>query len=502
MTIKKLGYVLVALGCAVIAFSFLVDILGIGNDGIQAAQILGILTGAFLFLAGVGLSIGNWDSDIHLKFDPRPRAKNVLDLPVVVWVLATFVAVYFLIFVSYVILNPGLQMNYITKYLPDAGRIGLDIRAVMRYIEEWLVLGQSPYATGFIAYPPLTLLLFAPLLLIGYPAYFQLITLLTLASYAITTLVIPLLLNQSNRISPILLVFVAGLFSYGLQFELERGQSNMISFALCLVSVYLFHRNPKLRFYSYILFSLAVQLKIYPAIFIVMFVDHWRDWKNNLSRLAGIGFFNFALLFVLGFGLFQEFLASTLQQQSQLATWNGTSIRSFVFVLANTGYHVFSQAVISAAGQYSRAIELSFLALFFLCFITIVLLAYIRRLSGLNASLLLACTVGALIIPTISNDYKLPLLMGPVAVLVSGWPVFQKFSKKIVSVFLLVVLLMAFWSTLYPFKIKPEIWHNSMPVLMLILIAVTVIDVLRGKAGKPDIVPEVENEGRVQAVHM
>lgn len=475
-----MGYGLIAMGGLAITFSLLVDLIGIGDDGIQAAQLLGILAGAFLVLAGIGLAIANLNNANNIAFDLRVLAMGVMNLPVIVWVLVTFVFIYFMLFVSYVFLNPGLQMNYLTRYLPDAGRIGLDLRAVMRYIEEWLVLKQSPYTTGFIAYPPLSLVLFAPLLLIGYPAYFKLISWITLTGYAIITLIIPLALNRSKSNSIILLMFVTGLFSYGLQFELERGQSNLIAFALCLVAIYLFHTYPRLRFFAYILFSLAVQLKIYPAIFIVMLVENWRDWKTNLMRMAGIGLFNFALLFVLGFDLFQDFLASTMQQQSQLATWNGSSIRSFVFVLSNTGYGVFSESVISTAGQYSQAFELFFLALFFLCFFTIIAVAFIRRVDGFNPYLLLACTVGALMIPTISNDYKLPLLIGPVSILLSSWPVVDKPSKKIASIILLIVISMAFWSTLYPFKVKPEILHNSMPVLLVILIVVTVVNLLTG----------------------
>jgi hypothetical protein len=119
----------------------------------------------------------------------------------------------------------------------------------MRYIEEWLVLDQSPYATGFIAYPPLTLVLFAPLLLIGYPAYFKLITLITLIGYGIATLFIPLALNKSKGVSIILLMFVTGLFSYGLQFELERGQSNMIAFALGMYPFIFFTRTQNCVFF-------------------------------------------------------------------------------------------------------------------------------------------------------------------------------------------------------------------------------------------------------------
>jgi hypothetical protein len=273
----------------------------------------------------------------------------------------------------------------------------------------------------------------------------------------------------------------------------------MIAFALCLAAIYLFHAHPKLRFFAYILFSVAVQLKIYPAIFIVMLIDHWRDWKTNFVRLAGIGLINFALLFVLGPGLFKEFLASTMLQQSQLATWNGSSIRSFVFVLSNTGYGVFSESVISIAGQYSRALEVFFLALFFLCFFTLIGVAFIRRKNGFNPYLLLACTVGALMIPTISNDYKLPLLIGPVAILLSSWPVVDKPSQKIASIILLIVISMAFWSTLYPFKIKPEILHNSMPVLLVILIAATLGNLLTPESSNPNWIGVSEDPGSSEA---
>jgi hypothetical protein len=501
MTIKKLGHALIASGGIAIAFSLLVDLIGIGDDGIQAAQLLGIQAGAFLLLTGIGLSLTKWSNDIRIAFNLRAWIIKIMGYPVIVWVLVTFVASYSLLFISYVFLNPGLQMNYLTKYLPEAGRIGLDIRAIMRYIEEWLVLDQSPYATGFIAYPPLTLVLFAPLLLIGYPAYFKLMTLITLIGFGTATLFIPLALNKSKGVSIILLMFVTGLFSYGLQFELERGQSNMIAFALGMVSIYLFHAHPKLRFFSYILFSLAVQLKIYPVIFIIMLIDNWRDWKTNFVRLAGISLFNIALLFVLGFDLFQDFLASTLLQQSQSATWNGVSIRSFVFVLSNTGYSVFPESIISAAGQYPRVFELSFLALFFLCLITLIVLAFIRRENGFNPYLLLACTVGALIIPAVSNDYKLPLIIGPVSILLSGWPAMKKVSKKFASIVLLIIVLMAFWTTLYPFKIKPEILHNSMPVLLLILIAVTVVNLLTDESKSLNLVAgtDDENNGETQS---
>jgi hypothetical protein len=83
---------------------------------------------------------------------------------------------------------------------------------------------------------------------------------------------------------------------------------------LCLTSIYIFHYHPKYRLLAYILFSLSVQLKLYPAIFIVMFVDDWRDWKNVVLRFLGIGLVNLLLFFVMGYQTFQDFIRSVTAQ--------------------------------------------------------------------------------------------------------------------------------------------------------------------------------------------
>jgi hypothetical protein len=478
MLTKRMGYALVAIGALGALVSVLVDYVGLGDDGIQAAQMLGILTGVFLVLAGVGIIRTEWDYKPDFIVMLRGWANRITNLPVNAWVVVTFLVMYLLLFLPYVFLNSTHQMNFLTGYIPRAGLTGLDIRAVMTYVKEWLVFNRSPYADGFIAYPPLALALFSPLLLVGYPAYYNLIIFLTLVSYLIVTLFIPLALNRSRSNSLILLLFAMGIFSYGFQFELERGQSNLIAFALCLIAIYIFHVYPKLRYFAYILFSLSIQLKIYPAIFILMFVENWRDWKSNLKRIAGIGVLNVALFFVLGFKFFSEFLTATTAQQTALTPWNGSSIRSFVFVLSQTGFGIFSEDLIAAAAQNPRGFELFFLALFGVCLVALIVLAYNRRISGLNPTLLMACTIGALIVPTISNDYKLPLLIGPMSILFSFWPEMVGTPKKLASAAVLVIVSMAFWSTLYPFKIKPEALMNNMPVLMVILLLTTLLSIM------------------------
>ena len=127
-----------------------------------------------------------------------------------------------------------------------------------------------------------------------------------------------------------MLIFITGLTSYGFQFELERGQFNVIAMALCFSAIFLFHRKPKLSWLAYILFTIAIQLKLYPAIYILFFVRDWKDILANLRRFLCLGIVNIALLFILGWGVFLDFLNSLRGTAIDQMIWVGNlSIRSF-----------------------------------------------------------------------------------------------------------------------------------------------------------------------------
>ena len=483
MSIRKIGYVLAIIGISGILISILIDTLGFGDGGIQAAQILGIEFGLMLALLGLGLVFTNQKQGSNIASITKFKQFSIFSLPGFTWVLISFLIVYVAFFLGPLFLNSKLHMVYFNRYIPNTSPIGSDLRAVVKYVEDWLISGLSPYEDGYIAYPPLALILFAPLLLIGFPAYFHFITFSTLLSYILVTLILPIAFTRGKDKSTLLLLFIIGLFSYGLQFEIERGQFNLIAFALCLSAIYIFHKYPTMRYFSYALFVLSVQLKIYPALFIFMFIDDWRNWKLVFRRIFGLGFLNFLLLFILGSKTFNEFIGATTQQQLRLTPWNGSSIRSFVFVLSRTGFGVFSENVITKVSENPRSIEMIFLAIFGSCFVLLIAYTIVNNMKGFNPYLFLACTVGVLIIPTISNDYKLPLLVAPVSILFSHWPDMDTIAKKIVSVTTLIVVSGAFWSTLYPFKYKPEILLNSMPILIVILLSVTILTLVAPRQG-------------------
>jgi hypothetical protein len=471
---KKIGVAIITIGFLAIGLSMFADVFDSGNyKGVGATQILGIEIGVILVLIGFGLLVASWQGvQLSLKFTVIFR--NILDSPTIVWISTAFLIVNLFFFVKPMFLNSKLQMDYFNRYIPNTGLIGADIRTIMTSIESWLVSGNSPYENGLLAYPPLVLILFSPLMLIGFPAYFKLLIYATLLSYIVVSLILPSFQNRNNQKSIIYLVFAMGLISYGLQFELERGQFNLIAFAICYLAIYLFHSYPKFRIFAYILFSISVQLKIFTGIFILLFIDKWLDWKVNVRRIVGIGLLNLLLFFILGVNTLKEFLAAISINQFDLTPWNGVSIQSFVFRLSRRGYGVFSEEIMMFAANNSELLEWLFLLLYGLCLIIQIAYAVKQSQHGFDPYLFVTCTIGALIIPTISNDYKLPLLIGPMAILLSSLSIRGSFTKKILSIILIITISSAFWSTLYPFEVKPEIMHNNLLVLFLILISITV----------------------------
>ncbi|GAB4503192.1 MAG: hypothetical protein Fur0043_01840 [Anaerolineales bacterium] len=487
---KKIAYIALAGGILLALLSLLADVIGLGKGGIQAAQLLGLQIGILFVLAG-------WGSLLVVKDGYRMPVwrqiytfgERILDLPVTVWFLVSFLGVYFLFFVSPVFLNAKLQMAYVNRYLPHTGLIGADIRVFVEYIEQWLRSGQSPYKSGYIAYPPFSFFLFSPLVLVGYPANFRLITMMTLASYLLVAFIVPRLLLAGKSTLLLLLVFVSGLFSYGFQFELERGQSNLIAFAFCIFGIYIFHFHRRFRLFAYLLFSLSVQLKLYPAIFILLFVDDWQAWMKNIKRFLGLALFNVLLLFVMGIAAFEDFVKALLFQQFNLSQWNGNhSIRAFAVNFTSHGFGLFSPEVVAFLGQYTRVIEVTLMGIVVGCIVFLIFKAYRRKERGLNPYLLLACTIGALVIPSVSNDYKLSLLPASVAILFSGFSISGKPWKKLSVILLILLFSSAFWSALYPFKVKPEFLSSTFPLLLIMLVLETVLYFVVGNANR-EIIP-------------
>lgn len=481
MSIQKVGYSLIGIGILVVLFMLFVDLIGLGNSGIQAAQLLGMEGGAFIIILGYFL-VAKPSRKNDTWAERRTRLARALSSPAMA-ILVGVLAGFFVFSIIPMFLNTDLRFQYFNRYLPDKYPIGLDLQTLLGRIETWFEIG-TPYPGDIPQfYPPLTYAFFSPLTLLDYPSAYLTMTLVTLISYVFLTLLMPIWMNSRENHAIVFFLFAISLFSYGLQFELERGQYNVLIFLFCILAVYIHHFHHTLRHIAYLLFSIAVQLKVFPAIFIFMFIRDWKDWKGNIKRLLGLGLFNIALLFILGPRVVIDFLnAISRQVVAPTWNWNGNhSIQAFVFNLMKDGYGLIQPDALASLRNYSSLITAVLLVIFAVCLVSLLVTSYRRNEGGLNPYLLMVCTIGALTIPT-SNDYTLSFLTAPVAILLSGIPIANAFRTRYLASLLIAILSFAFSSTLFPFKYKPYFLNNNFPALFVILIAVTLLYFLRNRS--------------------
>jgi hypothetical protein len=481
MILRKLGIGCVAAGLLGIVLTLLADFLPGARPGIQSIQILGIEISIFILLIGIWAMLAASDESLVNGWQVRTFVDGILNRPVLVWVLVGFLVAYVLFLVVPMFLNSVLRMEYFSRYIPDRYPIGHDLITLLNSTRGWYLENQSPFQVNF--YPPFSFIFFAPLLLVDhYPTLYTFFTLFNVLTYCFLTFSLPVKMTDNRNLPLVLLFFITGLTSYGFQFELERGQYNVLTFLLCLWAIYLFHYHPKYRLFAYLLFSISIQFKLYPAIFIVMLVDDWKAWKSILVRFAGIAAFNFLLLFSMGSQMFLDFLRAVAVQMSTPGwSWNGNhSIHAFVVNLAKDGYRIVGANTLEVIRQNSGTIETVLFVMFLILFGAALLIAYRRNQPGIDPYLLMACMIGALVIP-ISNDYTLSILAVPVALVLGSIPETKSAARKLVSIAMSLSISFCYASTLMPFKYKPYYLNNAFPPLFLILIFVTVLNLVRYK---------------------
>jgi hypothetical protein len=477
---KRFGYIVLGSGLFLIFFSISVDYLGIGKGGIQAAQWLGIQIGVIITLVGFGF--------ISLKNDriySRANLKGLIDriqtLPPIVWLILGIMVAYVLFFIFPVFLNDTHRIKYFNRFLPDTSPIGFDLRVYIDRVKNWLLTGESPYELEGFIYPPLFAVVFAPMALIDYPASYYLISTITLLSFW-GQMLFAHFASKNRDLSISVFFLLTTSLSYGMQFELERGQFNLFAFSLALLAIYLYHHYDSFRYLAYVLFSVAAHLKVYPAFFIFMFIKDWKDWKGNIKRFLILGLLNIALLFVLGYRIFLDFVDNIPEFMSVTMTFPGNhSITSFVSNLAKSGIGLLSPDTQAWVSIHTSEVEILLIAYYMLCFLLILFTSYRREEKGINANLLLTCTIGSMVIPAQSVDYKLPMLAAPLALVLSNHQPGTGWLRNLVSILAVFLSALAYSITLIPYIYRPVALQISTPLLLMILTAVVAMNLVGGK---------------------
>lgn len=413
--------------------------------------------------------------------------KGMENLPVLFWIVLGVLPVFLAYYIRPMFFSDRLALYYPVDYIMQINPIGHDFRVLLDSIEAWLVHGQT---TDHI-FTPLAIFLFAPLLRIGYPSSYYLIVIVTLLSYLALGLLAGLAAKGKNHPAIVFLVTLS-FFSYGLQFELERGQTHTLALMLVFLAVYLFHKQPRLRWLAYLLFCVSVQLKFYPALFAVLFIDNWRDWKANLLRFSALGLANFLMLFLLGFSYFSAFfdhMGSSLQGSE---IWMGNhSIKAFASQLPKMGIAKLGEEAVGWATNHTALIENFLYGYFLLCLAAILVRAWQRNPRGIHADLLLACVIGALTLPSVNHDYTLPLLTAPFALATTTWHERKYPWPAVITNLLIAVASSTYALTVLPAIAKPAYFDNALPALFAILTIATLLN-LAQKGPRPQL-----DEGRI-----
>jgi hypothetical protein len=127
-------------------------------------------------------------------------------------------------------------------------------------------------------------------------------------------------------------------------------------------------------------------------------------------------------------------------------------------------------------------VQLAFLAIIAVCIFLIMIQAYRQKQNGVNSYLLLACTIGALLIPPVSHDYKLSILAAPVVILLSEMASFFEGSirsrRHFIIMMLVFTLSTAYSTTLFSYTNKPPILAYNFPALITMLLATTCLSIM------------------------
>lgn len=383
----------------------------------------------------------------------KKMIEKIYTAPLFIWVIVGFLISYILFFIKPVFFfsNEMQFPEYIQKIVP----IGYDLKQLLSYSESLFANKQTPYI-GNNLYPPLVSIIFSPLLLINLSIAYKIMTLLTIVSF-----IIPFLFfkkDKSNSFFYWVFIFV-GLSSYGFQFELERGQFNILSVFFCFLAVWIFYEQKKFRLLSYLFLTFSIQLKVYPLIFLLLFINGSQSLKTNFKRIAGVLLINFSLLFVLGSDIFTDFFYAIKSQTINPGVWIGNhSIRAFITLIHS------NQA---ENAMISNLIQFCLLAFVVICILFVAYKSFFKKNDCPDPYLLLLCTLGALLIPSVSHDYKLSILVAPVAYFFCEFnrsfeDITIPYHRSICSLLILLFTII-YSSTLFSYTYKFGIFINNCP---------------------------------------
>lgn len=183
----------------------------------------------------------------------------------------------------------------------------------------------AAFSSAHSAWPPLTLVLGWPFTLVsatfGYRIQVSMLVVLAVAvtflsaKLATKAVARPVFAGQEQSTTAMQVFVLMGVWlvtSYGFLFEVERGNLDLYALFFSLMSVWLLLRLPKSAWLPAVFLALAMNLKLYPAVLLVLLF--WRHrWRAVLPVVAA----NLVLLLVAGPSNAWHFLVNVSSMQRE-----------------------------------------------------------------------------------------------------------------------------------------------------------------------------------------
>jgi len=239
---------------------------------------------------------------------------------------------------------------------------------------------------------------------------------LTVLSFLGIVVIVPRLYNITISDSYISIFFLSLIpFSYGLRFEIERGQINIIILFLTLISIYLIHCSKYLYLIlGLILLSFSIHMKVWPVFLIICIFNKSNGFLRNIVIYILFILLNLCLLFLGGYTLLKNYVKTLIDNVTTLDNAWMANMSLFSFLNQyRIGYSVYKDSMRTIAYTINNKyisydiLKIIIYIIFVFFIITIFLTLKSRLFSGNNIIIIYLGILLSLLIPNISYDYKL-----------------------------------------------------------------------------------------------
>lgn len=325
---------------------------------------------------------------------------------------------------------------------------------------------------GVLAYPPFVFMVYAPYTVLPYPVAYAIQSfLLFVANLLVVGLIcrlvakVPAMSAAGGTVHHNLLVAVfasvsfAGCMSYGYLFSVERGNSD--AFAMLLITGFLYRlvAKPGDVWGPSLLLTLAIHIKITPLLFGALLF-----WRHRFKCLIPMALLNIGLLLVWGPDNARLFIKGIMTFGSNPDAWWGDhSIYSYVASALKPADMVVTRRLLTGV------VAMTWFAAW--------VVLWRRGFTIMNGLLLYCISVPVMmVLPSSSNDYKLVMLGGAMAVLMAGF-LFNYVRYKDIRSLVAIVMLWGLSALLMTSGglMQSPLWMNKCSAILALMLMSAVV---------------------------